>query len=73
MSTDHFDADVTTLRELQAYSREQDEQATQLVALDQKRRAYVDRLVLAAGGDESVTWAAAHALLPHDPLSRTPG
>lgn len=55
-----------TLGEVLAYANREAEMVARRVALDERRREYLDRLTAAAGGDESMTWEAAHALLPDD-------
>ena len=72
--TDHLDAQEamfplsrfepveTTLKDLQEFVEEQERITESFAATSRKRRAELDRLTAAAGGDLSVTWAEAHRL-----------
>lgn len=61
-----FEPAEVTIKEMRAYAEEQREITARFAAHDEKRFAYLDRLSEVVGGDESVTWEAAQALLPDD-------
>lgn len=63
---DRFEPADTTLKDLADYATEQESLTARFAAHDAKRRAYLDSLVEAAGGDMSATWQEAHDLLPDD-------
>lgn len=54
-----FEPSTATLKELVDYADEMEGWTTRRVVHDQKRREYLDRLVLAADDDLSVTWLEA--------------
>lgn len=56
----HFEPVTATLKELAEYAEEQRELTARFAEHDAKRLAYLERLVEAAGGDLSMTWAKAH-------------
>ncbi|OJY47646.1 hypothetical protein [Pseudonocardia sp. 73-21] len=58
-----FEPVTTTLKELDDYARQQAEITARFAAHDDRRRAYLDDLIAAAGDDLSVTWLAAHERL----------
>lgn len=55
-----FEPVVTTLKELADYADQQEELTARFVRHGQKRRAYLNELIEAAGDDLSVTWQVAH-------------
>lgn len=55
--------ELSTIAELRKYATEMSEWTARQAARDEKRLAYVDRLSVAVGGDESRTWAEAQAAL----------
>lgn len=55
-----FEPIVTTLKDLQEYTAQQEELTARFVAHGKKRRDYLNRLIAAAGNDLSVTWREAH-------------
>lgn len=55
-----FEPVETTLKDLQEYVEEQERITESFAATSRKRRAELDRLTAAAGGDLSMTWAEAH-------------
>ncbi len=57
-----FEPVETTLKDLQDFVEEQEQITASFAATSRKRRAELDRLIFAAGGDLSVTWAEAHRL-----------
>jgi hypothetical protein len=61
-----FEPVVTTLKELQEYADEMAELTRRFADRDERRGAYLDRLIKAADGDLSVTWQEAHNRLPAD-------
>lgn len=62
-----FEPVVTTLNELQTYAAQMRELTNRFAERDRKRRAYLDQLIDAAGGDLSMTWQDAHSRLdPED-------
>lgn len=63
---DQYEPTEATLKDLREYAEQQREITERFAAHDEKRFAYLERLVEVAGGDESMTWAAAAALLPDD-------
>lgn len=65
---DTFEPNETTLKDLADYAEQQEELTARFVAHGQKRRAYLERLIVAADNDLSMTWQAAHERLPDDPL-----
>jgi hypothetical protein len=60
---DTFDQATSTLSQLQVYTEEQDALTARFVARGALRRSYLERLILAADGDLSTTWAVAHERL----------
>lgn len=58
-----FEPVETTLKDLQVYLEEMAGMTARFVERDRKRREYFDRMVEAAEGDLSTTWADAHELL----------
>jgi hypothetical protein len=62
-----FEPVTTTLKELQDYADQQEDLTARFVAHGRKRRAYLDRLIEAAGNDLSLTWQEAHDRLDHAP------
>lgn len=58
-----FEPTEATLKDLVDYADQQEAITERFVRHGQKRRAYLDRLVEAAGGDLSVTWLDAHERL----------
>jgi hypothetical protein len=65
--TDRFEPELVTLKELRDYTDEMSEMTARFVAHDTERRKYLDQLVKAAGGDESMTWMRAAELLGEQP------
>lgn len=63
---DQYEPSEATLKDLREYAEQQREITERFAAHDEKRFAYLERLVEVASGDESMTWAAAAALLPGD-------
>lgn len=61
-----FEPVTTTLKELDDYTKQQEELTARFVAHGRKRRAYVDSLIEAADGDLSMTWQEAHERLPQE-------
>lgn len=61
-----FEPVTTTLKELEDYTRQQDELTERFAEHGRKRRAYLDALIVAADGDLSVTWQTAHDLAGMD-------
>ncbi len=57
---DQFEPVTTTLKELAAYAEEMAELTARFAERDRQRRAYLDDLIEAAGGDLSATWQEAH-------------
>lgn len=57
---DRFEPAVATLKELQDHAASMAELTARFAAKDRERLAYVDRLIEAAEGDLSTTWAVAH-------------
>ena len=57
---DQFDPVTTTLKELDDYTGQMEALTARFRARDQRRRAYVDSLVAAAGDDMSMSWQEAH-------------
>ncbi len=55
-----FEPVVTTLKDLQEYTAQQEELTARFVAHGKKRRDYLNRLIAAADNDLSVTWQEAH-------------
>ena len=55
--------ETSTLADLAKYTQEMAELTERFAQRDRERAAYLARLVDAAGGDLSVTWEQAHALL----------
>jgi hypothetical protein len=62
-----FEPVTTTLKELLDYTEQQEELTARFVAHGEKRRAYLDSLIEAAGNDLSLTWQAAHDRLDVNP------
>lgn len=60
---DKFEPAEATLKALLEYTDEQDEITARYVEHGRKRRAYLDRLIVAAKDDLSMTWAQAESLL----------
>jgi hypothetical protein len=64
---DHFPAErfdrLATIAELRKYADEMAGWTERQAEADRRRTAYVDRLSAAVAGDESKTWAEAHAAL----------
>jgi hypothetical protein len=58
-----FEPAEVTLKELVTYADEQDDLTERFAEHGRKRREYLARLLDAAGGDESVTWAEAQCRL----------
>lgn len=58
---DKFEPAEATLKELIEFADRQDEITERFAAHGQKRRRYLARLLVAAGGDESMIWAVAAA------------
>lgn len=63
-----FEPITTTLKELLDYAEQQEEITARFVAHGQKRRAYLESLIDAAGNDLSLTWQEAHDRLDAPPL-----
>lgn len=61
-----FEPITTPLKDLVAYTEEMKDLTARFVERDRKRRAYLDSLIVAAGGDLSMTWQEAHNRLPRD-------
>jgi hypothetical protein len=55
-----FEPRETPLKDLEAYAVEMAELTARFRKRDEERREYLDILIVAAGGDLSVTWQAAH-------------
>lgn len=55
-----FEPTETPLKILAAYAEEMAELTARFAARDRQRRAYLDQLIEAAGGDLSTTWQDAH-------------
>lgn len=55
-----FEPVTSTLKELTDYAREQREMTGRFAEHDQKRDAYLERLIAAANNDLSRTWQQAH-------------
>jgi hypothetical protein len=58
-----FEPNVTTLKDLQAYTEEMEELTARFAKRDRERRSYLDSLIEAAGDDLSMTWRDAHERL----------
>lgn len=58
-----FEPVETTLKDLQDFVEEQEQITESFAATSRKRRAELERLIAAADGDLSVTWAEAHKRL----------
>lgn len=61
-----FEPIETPLKDLLDYTDQQDELTGRFVRHGKKRRAYVERLVEAVGGDLNATWLEAHNLLSRE-------
>lgn len=61
-----FEPLTTTLKDLVAYTEQQEEITARFVAHGQKRREYLDSLIAVADNDLSVTWQEAHDRLGPD-------
>ena len=60
---DTFDQATSTLKDLQAYTDEQDALTARFAARGALRRSYLERLISAAAGDLSTTWGVAQERL----------
>jgi hypothetical protein len=60
----HFEPVTTTLKELLDYTEQQDELTARFAEHGRKWRAYLERLIAAAGNDLSMVWQEAHSRLP---------
>lgn len=63
-----FEPVVTTLKDLLAYTEQQEELTARFVEHGKKRRAYLNDLIEAADHDMSMTWQEAHTRLGEPPL-----
>lgn len=57
-----YDPGIATLADLETYAREQEIMTANFVARGAARRAYLDELIRATGGDMRVVWQRAHML-----------
>jgi hypothetical protein len=64
-----FEPVTTTLKELLDYTEQQEEMTARFVAHGEKRRAYLESLIRAAGNDLSVAWQEAHRRLVDTPVA----
>lgn len=62
-----FEPTLTPLKDLAAYAEQMAELTQRFAERDRKRREYLERLIDAADGDLSVTWAEAHERLGDEP------
>lgn len=63
-----FEPNETPLKVLAAYAEEMAELTARFEKRDRERRAYLDALIEAAGGDLSVTWQSAHERAYGEPV-----
>jgi hypothetical protein len=67
-----FEPVATPLKTLAEYADEMEEWTGRHVERDRKRRAYLEALIAAAGGDLSVSWKVAHDALGTGPTQPAP-
>lgn len=67
-----FEPVETQLKDLVAYAEEMRDLTSRFVKRDEERRAYLNRLIEAAGGDLSVTWQEAQRRLNETDSTETP-
>lgn len=63
---DRYEPSETPLKDLREYMEQQEEITARFVEHGQKRRAYYNRLEIAADGDLSMSWQEAHERLADD-------
>lgn len=64
----HLDPARSTLADLEAYVVEQAEMTARFAKRDAERRAHLDKLIEAAGGDMDMLWQEAHNRLASPPI-----